>query len=120
MRTVCVRLRRGDDLLLSLRALAQREGLRAAVILSGVGCVTEAQVRDASGVTVRHIAEPCEITALQGTVSDQRCHVHIALSREDMTTLGGHLNAYQHHLRAGAAGAGRLAVRRGAGRGHGL
>ena len=83
MRTVCVRLRRGDDLLLSLRALAQREGLRAAVILSGVG--------DASGVTVRHIAEPCEITALQGTVSDQRCHVHIALSREDMTTLGGHL-----------------------------
>ena len=91
MRTVCVRLRRGDDLLLSLRALAQREGLRAAVILSGVGCVTEARVRDASGVTVRHIAEPCEITALQGTVSDQRCHVHIALSREDMTTLGGHL-----------------------------
>ena len=91
MRTVCVRLRRGDDLLLSLRALAQREGLRAAVILSGVGCVTEARVRDASGVTVRHIAEPCEITALQGTVSARRCHVHIALSREDMTTLGGHL-----------------------------
>ena len=86
MRTVCVRLRRGDDLLLSLRALAQREGLRAAVILSG-----EARVRDASGVTVRHIAEPCEITALQGTVSARRCHVHIALSREDMTTLGGHL-----------------------------
>ena len=40
---------------------------------------------------MRHIAEPCEITALQGTVSDRRCHVHIALSREDMTTLGGHL-----------------------------
>ena len=74
MRTVCVRLRRGDDLLLSL-----------------VGCMTEARVRDASGVTVRHIAEPCEITALQGTVSARRCHVHIALSREDMTTLGGHL-----------------------------
>ena len=58
---------------------------------SGKGCAPPARVRDASGVTVRHIAEPCEITALQGTVSAQRCHVHIALSREDMTTLGGHL-----------------------------
>ncbi len=91
MRTVCLRLRRGEDLLLSLQALARREGLRAGVILSGVGCVAEARIRDASGVTVRHIAEPCEITALQGTVSAGRCHVHIALAREDMTTLGGHL-----------------------------
>ena len=91
MRTVCLRLRRGEDLLLSLQALARREGLRAGVILSGVGCVAEARIRDASGVTVRHIAEPCEITALQGTVSAERCHVHIALAREDMTTLGGHL-----------------------------
>ena len=93
MRTVCLRLRRGDDLLLSLEELARREGLRAAVILSGVGCVTQARVRDASGVTVRHITEPCEIVSLNGTVSAARCHVHIALSREDMTTLGGHLMA---------------------------
>lgn len=93
MRTICLRLRRGDDLLLSLEELARREGLRAAVILSGVGCVTCARVRDASGVTVRQVDEPCEITALQGTVSAARCHVHIALSREDLTTLGGHLMA---------------------------
>lgn len=52
MRSICLRLRRGDDLLLSIRQLAQREGLRCAVVLSGVGCVTEARVRDASGVTV--------------------------------------------------------------------
>lgn len=93
MRTICLRLRRGDDLLLSLEELARREGLRAAVILSGVGCVTCARVRDASGVTVRQVDEPCEIAALQGTVSAARCHVHIALSREDLTTLGGHLMA---------------------------
>ena len=91
MRSICLRLRRGDDLLLSIRQLAAREGLRCAVVLSGVGCVTEARVRDASGVTVRHIAEPCEIVSLNGTVSAVRCHLHIALSREDMTTLGGHL-----------------------------
>ena len=66
MRSICLRLRRGDDLLLSIRRLAEREGLR-------------------------HIAEPCEIVSLNGTVSAARCHLHIALSREDMTTLGGHL-----------------------------
>ena len=111
MRSICLRLRRGDDLLLSIRQLAAREGLRCAVVLSGVGCVTEARVRDASGVTVRHIAEPCEIVSLNGTVSAARCHLHIALAREDLSTLG-----HQHHLRAGAAGAGRLALRRRAGR----
>ena len=30
MRSICLRLRRGDDLLLSIRQLAQREGLRCA------------------------------------------------------------------------------------------
>lgn len=91
MRSICLRLRRGDDLLLSIRQLAAREGLRCAVLLSGVGCVTEARVRDASGVTVRHIAEPCEIVSLNGTVSAARCHLHIALARENLSTLGGHL-----------------------------
>ena len=91
MRSICLRLRRGDDLLLSIRRLAQRKGLRCAVVLSGVGCVTEARVRDASGITVQHIVRPCEIVSLNGTVSAARCHLHIALSGEDLTTLGGHL-----------------------------
>ena len=61
------------------------------MVLSGVGCVLRAVVRDASGVTLRHIDEPCEIVSLNGTVSRSRCHVHIALSREDLSTVGGHL-----------------------------
>ena len=48
-------------------------------------------VRDASGVTVRELTEHCEIVSLNGTVSAQRCHIHIALSREDLSTIGGHL-----------------------------
>ena len=40
---------------------------------------------------MQHIARPCEIVSLNGTVSAARCHLHIALSREDLTTLGGHL-----------------------------
>ena len=87
----CVRLHRGDDLLLSIRELAKQKNIAAGVVLSAVGCISEGRVRDASGVTVREIAEHCEIVSLNGTVSAARCHLHIALSREDLTTLGGHL-----------------------------
>ena len=87
----CVRLHRGDDLLLSIRELARQKNITAGVVLSAVGCISEGRVRDASGVTVRDIPDHCEIVSLNGTVSAQRCHLHIALSREDLATIGGHL-----------------------------
>ena len=87
----CIRLHRGDDLMLSIRELAKQKNITAGVVLSAVGCISHGKVRDASGVTVREINDHCEIVSLNGTVSAQRCHLHIALSREDLTTLGGHL-----------------------------
>ena len=32
-----------------------------------------------------------EIVSLNGTVSAARCHLHIALSSENLSTIGGHL-----------------------------
>ena len=91
MKTVCKRLRRGDDLLVEIRRLACEHAIGAGVILSGVGCVSRARIRDASGTTVRSVGTNCEIVSLNGTVSAARCHVHIALSGEDLSTIGGHL-----------------------------
>lgn len=91
MRTVCRRLHRGDDLLQSIRSLAAEYAVEAGVVLSGVGCVSRGVVRDASGVRLRTVDEPCEIVSLNGTVSQTRCHLHIALSKEDLSTVGGHL-----------------------------
>ena len=87
----CVRLHRGDDLLLSIRELAKQKNIAAGVVLSAVGCISAGKVRDASGVTIREIPDHCEIVSFNGTVSAQRCHLHIALSREDLATIGGHL-----------------------------
>lgn len=87
----CVRLRRGDDLLLSIREIARQKQIAAGVILSAVGCISRGLVRDASGVTIREIEEHCEILSLDGTVSQRRCHLHIGLSREDLSAIGGHL-----------------------------
>ena len=91
MKTIAVRLRRGQDLLASIRSIADQHNIKAAVVLSGVGCVTRACIRDASGVNVHTLEEPMEIVSLMGTVSKARCHLHIALAREDLSTLGGHL-----------------------------
>lgn len=87
----CVRLHRGDDLLLSIKALCREKKIAAGVVLSAVGCISEGRVRDASGVTIREIKDHCEIVSLNGTVSEARCHLHIALSKEDLSTVGGHL-----------------------------
>ena len=87
----CLRLHRGDDLLLSIRELAAKKQIQAAVVLSAVGCISEGRIRDASGVTIRQIQDHCEIVSLNGTISAARCHLHIALSKEDLNTIGGHL-----------------------------
>lgn len=88
----CVRLRRGEDLLESIRQICREKNIQAGVVLSGVGCLLRGRVRDASGVNFRQISDHCEIVSLNGTVSAQRCHIHIALSIEDLNTVGGHLS----------------------------
>lgn len=85
------RLHRGADLLLSIQALCREKHISSGAVLSAVGCITRGRIRDASGITIRDIREHCEIVSLGGTVSENRCHLHIALSREDLSTIGGHL-----------------------------
>lgn len=85
------RLHRGDDLRQSMEQYAQEHHIPAAVILSCVGCVSRARLRDASGVHIQEINEHCEIVSATGTISEERLHIHVSLSREDLTTLGGHL-----------------------------
>ena len=87
----CIRLKRGEDLMDSIKALCKLKRIKAGVVLSGVGCILRGRVRDASGVTIREIGQHCEIVSLNGTVSEKRCHIHIALSKEDLSTIGGHL-----------------------------
>ena len=85
----CIRLKRGEDLMESIKRVCAEKNIRAGVVLSGVGCILKGRIRDASGVTIREIDDHCEIVSLNGTVSAQRCHIHIALSKEDMSTIGG-------------------------------
>lgn len=87
----CIRLKRGEDLMESIRRICKEKNIAAGVVLSGVGCILKGRIRDASGVTIRELEGHYEIVSLNGTVSAQRCHIHIALSKEDLSTIGGHL-----------------------------
>ena len=93
MKTYAIRLKRGADLLQSIEEFCIKNEIKAGVVLSGVGCVTKARVRDASGVTIVEIDEHMEIVSLMGTVSEKRCHLHISFSKEDLSVIGGHLVA---------------------------
>lgn len=88
---ICRRLLRGQDLLEELRTIAAEQGLQGAVVLSAVGCLSRACLRDASGLRVRQVEEPCEILSLTGTVSAARIHLHLGLAKEDLSAIGGHL-----------------------------
>lgn len=91
LKTHCFRLTRGADLKREIRRYAEQHHIGAAVVGSAVGCLTHACVRDASGITVHTLEERLEIVSLMGTVSAERLHLHIALAREDLSVIGGHM-----------------------------
>ena len=89
--THCFRLRQSQDLYEEIEKYVKEHHIAAGVLLSGVGCLTRWEVRDATGVRIQSGEEPVEIVSLMGTVSENGCHLHISLSRKDLSVLGGHL-----------------------------
>ena len=65
--------------------------IRAACILSCVGSLKKINIRTATGFNYIEREEYFEIVSLVGSISCDRCHVHICLSDKDGKTLGGHL-----------------------------
>jgi len=85
------RLKKGDDLYDSIQKFCQENNILAGVVVSGVGSLLSAHIRDASGVNAQDVNEPTEIVSLNGTVSKNRLHLHISLSKTDLSVVGGHL-----------------------------
>jgi len=85
------RLTKGNDLLNSIKSFCEQNNILAGTILSSVGCVYHAKIRDAGGKAIIEINEPLEIISLNGTVSKHRCHLHISFAKTDLSVVGGHL-----------------------------
>ena len=108
-RILVLRLKPGSDLLQSLREIVEKEGVEAGVILSGVGLLAEARLRNCKQLpedypitgenrTFLSFKKPMEILLLSGNVSmaesETLDHAHVTLSHvegDEIGVLGGHL-----------------------------
>ncbi len=108
-RVVVARLKPGSDLLLTLRDIVVKEGIEAGVILSGVGLLGEARLRNCKSLpeeypitdenrTYLSFSRPMEILSLSGNVTmaegSPLVHAHATLSHvegDKIGVIGGHL-----------------------------
>ena len=95
-RFVALRLDPGEDVLLSLRAAVEEQGIRNAAILSGVGSLDRYHfhvVRTTNmppGNTFVRGEGPFDILTVTGLVVDGAVHAHITFSNTELA-MGGHL-----------------------------
>ena len=82
MKELAVRLKKGADLKASIEEICLKNEVSCAVILSGVGCLYEAQIRLAGATEVLEFKEDLEIVSLTGTIAAGKSHIHISLADE--------------------------------------
>ena len=85
------RLHKGQDLKKEIENIVKENDLKAAVALSAVGCVSHLEIRLAGGKDYLKTDGDYEIVSLNGTLSKDGVHLHIAVSDRNGNTLGGHL-----------------------------
>ena len=91
MKEHAFRLTKGQDLKLELEKYVKQNKIQAATILSCVGCLYEAVIRNAGGKDCVKLNKKLEIVSMTGTLSENGCHLHISVSDEKLNTFGGHL-----------------------------
>ncbi len=95
-RVVIARMTFGTDVLEGLNRAVADEGIRNAVILSGIGSLTAYHLHSVSNTTfpsenVFYKGEgPWDLTAVNGYVIDGRIHAHVTITNEKQA-LAGHL-----------------------------
>ena len=76
---------------MALEAVLAREGCVAAFVLSGIGSLTQANVRLAGAAESEPVLGDMEILTLAGTLGAQGSHLHATLARSNGTVFGGHV-----------------------------
>ncbi len=91
-----VRMRSGTDMLEGLKIFVEEKNIKNAVILSGIGSVTDYHYHVVSDKNLPPASEypkasvPMDLIAVQGYIFNERIHAHITLADEN-SVVGGHL-----------------------------
>lgn len=91
MREFVFRLKKGDFLKESIKSICESKNIKAGVVVSSVGSLTKARIRNAGATKIVELNQDLEILSLNGTVSEKRIHLHITVSDKELKTYGGHL-----------------------------
>ena len=91
MRNYTFRLSPGQDLYNSIEMFVQEANIEAGCILSGVGSLTHVTLRFANQEIHHTQTGHFEIVSITGTVSTHGSHLHLAISDEQGSTIGGHM-----------------------------
>ena len=91
-----IRMRTGNDLLAGLKEAIAQKNIKNAVILAGIGSVTDYHFHVVSDKNLPPAEEfpkasvPKDLISVQGYILNGRVHAHITLSDEN-SVIGGHL-----------------------------
>jgi len=85
------RLHPQDDLKKSILAFITEKKIRAAWIITSVGSLSQLHLRFANQSSGMIRTGYFEIVSLVGTMGNDACHLHISVSDESGSTIGGHL-----------------------------
>ncbi len=95
-RVIVVRMKQGADLLKGLNSAVEKETIKNAVILSGIGSLVSYHIHvvdnntfPSENVFIENNT-PVDLTSVNGYIFDGRVHAHINISDERLA-LGGHL-----------------------------
>ena len=95
---ILVRFDPGEDLLEGLKSLIRAEGIKAGVVLSGIGCLSQCRFHQCNGgeppdLTARRqdyveLTGTWELASLQGIIADGELHLHMTVGEKDRTYAG--------------------------------
>jgi predicted DNA-binding protein with PD1-like motif len=91
-----IRMRSGTDLLEGLNLAVKQKSIKNAVIIAGIGSVTDYHYHVVSDKNLPPAQEypkasvPMDMTSVQGYILNGKVHAHITLSNEN-SMVGGHL-----------------------------
>ena len=97
MKTHAFRLKPNQDLRTSIEGYVRAHQIKAGAILTCVGSLKHATIRMANASAldksnqIKEYNQKFEIVSLVGTLSDEKCHLHISLSDKNGNVVGGHL-----------------------------
>lgn len=91
MRAHPLRLYPGDDLRAAVENVLQKDKLRAAFVIQGIGSLSIAELRFAGAEHPTEIRGDLEILTVAGSVSPDGAHLHMSIADARGQVFGGHV-----------------------------